>query len=541
MRLFDFLRRNASIDPRPLAAMTLIGALSTLIVLALISFGAVEARSHDPGLRMLAILLAAVGLYVASQNSVMSGTAREAEQIIRRLRARLFDRIEAADLMTVAAIGRARLYAAMAHETQTLSRTVVLLIVAAQQAVTLVFVALFLAWLTLPGFLVVAGLGSLAILIHVRRAGAMAPVTERAVADERNLFEGFEHLLGGFKEVRVNALRARRLIAEIDAASDRVRLTKSAAKRRWGMDFVLVQVLFYALMGLMVFAVPMFDSGFARVALETSTVALFMIGPIATIAQAIPAYAETEASLVRILDLEGCLDSAAAGGEAEDSLPLDAPIREIAMAGAAFTYREADGSPGFTVGPLDAVFRAGEVVFVTGGNGSGKSTLLRLLTGLLRPDRGALAVNGAPLPAGCRQAYRDRIAAVLSDYHLFRRLHGLGTVDPARAEALLKILEIGDKVGIRDGAFTTLDLSGGQRKRLALLVAMLEDKPVLILDEWAADQDPHFRRKFYEEILPSLRRPDRIVVCVTHDERYFSAADRIVDMTEGRIRVNPPG
>ncbi len=516
MRLVDFLRRNASVDPRPLVAMTLIGALSTLIVLALISLGAVEARSHDPGLRMLAIFLAAVGLYVASQNSAMSGAAREAEQIIRRLRARLFDRIETADVATVQAIGRARLYAAMAHETQTLSRTVVILVIAAQQAVSLVLVALFLAWLTLPGFLAVAVLGSLAILIHVRRAGAMAAVTERAIADERALFDGFEHLLGGFKEVRVNARRGRRLIAEIDAASDRVQRTNGAAKRRWGIDFVVVQTMFYALMGLMVFAVPMFDSGFADVALEASTVALFMIGPIATIAQAIPAHAE-------------------------DAQPLDAPIREIALSGASFTYREADGAPGFTVGPLDATFRAGEVVFVTGGNGSGKSTLLRLLTGLLRPDRGVLSVNGVPLAAGCRQAYRDRIAAVLSDYHLFRRLHGLSAVDPARVEALLDILELGDKVGVRDGAFTTVDLSGGQRKRLALLVAMLEDKPVLVLDEWAADQDPHFRRKFYEEILPSLQRPDRTIVCVTHDERYFSAADRVIDMAEGRIRINPPG
>jgi putative ATP-binding cassette transporter len=264
---------------------------------------------------------------------------------------------------------------------------------------------------------------------------------------------------------------------------------------------------------------------------------MFMIGPIATIAQAIPALSETEATMKRLYALEDHLKTAAAAYDPEDTLPLDEPIREIALRGISFTYREADGSPGFTVGPLDVTFRAGECVFVTGGNGSGKSTLLRLLIGLLRPDRGTIEINGRSLLPGQRQAYRDRIATVLSDYHLFRRLYGIGPVDPSRAAALLRKFEIEDKVSVRDGAFTTIDLSSGQRKRLALLAAELEDKPVLILDEWAADQDPGFRKKFYEEILPGLRRPDRTIICVTHDERYFATAERIINMDEGHLRT----
>lgn len=536
MELIAFLRRESSVDPRPLVAMTLLGALSTLVVLALISFGAAEARQGTAGLRVVVIFLAAVGLFVVSQDAVMSASAREAEGIIRRIRDRLFERVRQADYPAVDALGRPALHTAMAHETQRLSRTVTLLAIAAQQVVTLVLVAIFLAWLSLPAFVIGMAFGGLAIFVHVRRQRTMAVITAQAIADESRLFEGLGHLLNGFKEVRVNTLRARQLLRELAEASEESRRAKTGAKRRWAVDFVLVQVMFYLLLGLMVFAVPLFDPGFAKVALEAITVALFMISPIATIAQAVPAVAETEASLARIEAVERRLQTAAAEYTAEDTEPLGEPIREIALRDVSFTYHGADGSPGFTAGPLNAAFRAGEIVFITGGNGSGKSTMLRLLVGLLRPDRGAVLVNGRPLAPGQRQAYRDGIAAVLSDYHLFRRLYGLGTIDPIRADALLHDLEIAHKAAIRNGEFSTIDLSGGQRKRLALLVALLEDKPVLVLDEWAADQDPRFRKAFYERILPGLRRSDRIIVCVTHDDRYFGAGDRVLDMDEGRFR-----
>ena len=100
---------------------------------------------------------------------------------------------------------------------------------------------------------------------------------------------------------------------------------------------------------------------------------------------------------------------------------------------------------------------------------------------------------------------------------------------------MLALLEMGDKLGVENGAFTTIDLSAGQRKRAAMLACVLERRPILVLDEWAADQDPHFRRKFYEVILPWLRRQGFTIVAVTHDDRYFHHADRRIHLREGRI------
>jgi putative pyoverdin transport system ATP-binding/permease protein len=143
--------------------------------------------------------------------------------------------------------------------------------------------------------------------------------------------------------------------------------------------------------------------------------------------------------------------------------------------------------------------------------------------------------DGEPVDAEQMQAYRDEFSAVLSDYHLSRRLYGLADADPARVSNLLVRLEMQDKVSVRDGAFTTVDLSTGQRKRLALTVALLEDKRVIVLDEWAAGQDPHFRRVFYETLLPELKAQGKIVICVTHDDRWFGLADRVLHMNEGRF------
>ena len=86
-----------------------------------------------------------------------------------------------------------------------------------------------------------------------------------------------------------------------------------------------------------------------------------------------------------------------------------------------------------------------------------------------------------------------------------------------------------------DGRFSTLDLSTGQRKRLAMVAALLDDKPIYIFDEWAADQDPGFRRYFYEGLLGELKARGKTVLAVTHDDRYFGVADRVVKRGEGGV------
>jgi len=235
--------------------------------------------------------------------------------------------------------------------------------------------------------------------------------------------------------------------------------------------------------------------------------------------------------------MEEILAAAAADNAAETRELLEERIESIGLRQIIHTYHDDQGDPLFTAGPLDATFQAGRITFITGGNGSGKSTLLRLLTGLIPVDSGQILVNGSPLGIEQRQSFRDKISAVFSDFHLSSRIYAINDHTPGRIDKLLHRLEISAKVRVENNTFSTTDLSTGQRKRLALMVAELEDKPVIILDEWAADQDPHFRGVFYEKLLPDLKDRGKIVICVTHDDRWFHTADRIYHMDEGKMEI----
>jgi putative ATP-binding cassette transporter len=148
-----------------------------------------------------------------------------------------------------------------------------------------------------------------------------------------------------------------------------------------------------------------------------------------------------------------------------------------------------------------------------------------------------------------RDDYRQLFTTVFSDFYLFEDLaagpdeeQGEASMQvlPQRALPYLERLEIAHKVSLKNGAFTTTDLSTGQRKRLALVHAYLEGRPVLVFDEWAADQDPTFRHLFYTELLPELRAKGHLLVVISHDDRYFHLADRIITMSAGRIADDRP-
>lgn len=539
MELLRLLQGESRARPRLLAFLAVVSALATVVVISTVSLAAEMASHGRVSLRLAGVFLVATVLYALVQNALMSSFATEVEGIIHRIRQSLFDAIRQADLTTLEGIRRTPLFAAITQDTQTISRNLPLLIIGVQQLVLVVFIAFYLATLSLMAFLLATAFSIAAVGLHLARMKTLGAATDRALADESRLFDGLGSLLAGLKEVRLSAAHAAALNRDLAAHSGEARAAKAGLKAQWGREFALIQLAFYFLVGLMVFVVPMFTADFHAVALPGTMAALFLIGPIGTVATAIPAIDDAERALQSIRGVQARLREALARRADEAAEPLDGPVAAFALQDIRFSYDSSNGDPGFSVGPLSAGFRAGQITFITGGNGSGKSTLMKLLTGLVPAQGGALLVGGAPLRRSQMQAWRDSIAAVFADYHLFARLYGVDAKALERAPELLRRLEMENKVSLDDGAFSTVDLSAGQRKRLALVAALLEDKPVLVLDEWAADQDPHFRKVFYEEILPQLRAEGRIVICVTHDDRWFGVADQILHMVEGRLEAAP--
>jgi putative ATP-binding cassette transporter len=203
-------------------------------------------------------------------------------------------------------------------------------------------------------------------------------------------------------------------------------------------------------------------------------------------------------------------------------------------------HRERENSI-FTLGPINLTFRPGELVFLIGGNGSGKTTFAKLLTGLYLPERGHLRLNNEPITQRNREQYRQLFSVVFSDFFLFETMLGLGDVDvDKQARHYIELLQLQHKVEIKDGKLSTLDLSQGQRKRLALLAAYLEDRPFYVFDEWAADQDPLFKEIFYLQLLPELKARGKTVLAISHDDRYYHLGDRVIRLEDGQLEYDRP-
>ncbi|PIK73696.1 ATP-binding protein, partial [Methylobacterium frigidaeris] len=214
-----------------------------------------------------------------------------------------------------------------------------------------------------------------------------------------------------------------------------------------------------------------------------------------------------------------------------------AGFRRIVLDRATFSHHAAGGESGFRVGPVDLTVERGVTLFLTGGNGSGKTTFIRLLIGLYPASSGVIRVDGAPVTAAALADYRNLFSVIFSDNHLFAELYGIQEIDAALADELFALLEMQHKSKLEDGRFTVTKLSGGQRKRLALIGSLLEKRPICVFDEWAADQDPHFREKFYRVVLPFLKDRGITVLAITHDDAYFDLADIHVDMKNGGLNV----
>jgi putative ATP-binding cassette transporter len=240
------------------------------------------------------------------------------------------------------------------------------------------------------------------------------------------------------------------------------------------------------------------------------------------------------------LSLEAYKDAAGDGGGAA---PAAAGWGRLELRGVEHLYQGEQAEDSFKLGPIDLSFEPGEMVFITGGNGSGKTTLVKIITGLYSPEAGEVRLDGEPVTDGNREAYRAHFSVVFSDFHLFESLLGIDTPElDARARHYLKQLHLENKVRLNQGSLSTTDLSQGQRKRLALLTAYLENRSIYVFDEWAADQDPYFKNIFYYELLPALKARGKTVLVITHDDRYYHLADRIVKLDYGKLEyADKPG
>jgi putative ATP-binding cassette transporter len=521
-------------------AMSVAAGLANGLVLSAIN-AAMRARLDDAlSWRHFALFAAALALNVAGSYFAMYRATEMAGLLMHRLRGRLADEIAACSLRTIETYGEGEIIAHVTADVAILGDTALRLVRVCQAAAVAGFCLAYLAWLSPPVFGLSAAAIALGATAYLARERAAKRLLAAARADQGAYYGEVAGLLRGFKEVRLNAAAARDATAYMAAISERFRGDYARAEFIFFSGNTISQILLLLMLGA-VALLPERLLGTTEVsAFQIVAVMVFLLAPLETLVDFVAPFLRGNTAQANLERLSAEIGTGREASSTTDApLALDAPIR---LVGAEIRYRDAALNETFTLGPIDLTVAPGETVFLTGGNGSGKTTLMKVLAGLYPPHAGELRLGDRPITDANRAAYRALVAAVFSDFHLFRRLHGLDPLPRRQIEDDLARFGLARKVELRDGAFSTLDLSTGQRKRLALIVALAQGRPLLLLDEFGAEQDPAFRDAFYREFLPSLRTRGLTVVAATHDDRYFDGCDRLIKLDMGRIvAADPPG
>jgi putative pyoverdin transport system ATP-binding/permease protein len=543
MSFFQLVHREIQGSLPRLGLMSAIGGISTAAILASVNAGAQLAEAGKADLWSASLFLVAVVLFIKTQHYILIVTTAESEAIVHRLRVRILDEVRQSELISLDDIGRSEIVAAVIEDAAALTQAANLLAFMVQGVVLIVFVALYVAYLSIFAFVLsVVIIGAASALYHSKSQERLEGARE-AAKWERQLVARMNDILDGFKEIRLNNARSDDLMDAVREVSRRAANIKIYTQSESLKQLAFSQCAMYILLGAIVFVVPVFSDSVAAGSITKNTMAVvFVIGACFGVMQMVATLAAADAAARHLQQLEEKLRATIVAEPAGTSAAPPV-FQTIEMRDVVFRYPGKASDPGFRIGPLNLTLTAGDLVFVTGGNGSGKSTFMKVLAGLYTPTSGEIALDGTRVGVATKETYRSLMAAVFSDSHLFDQLFGIPAAAQLEVDALLRKFELEHKTSVVNGVFKTLDLSGGQRKRLALLVGLLEKRPILLLDEWAANQDPHYRRRFYEEILPELSGSGVTVVVVTHDDNYINELRlpaRRLRMDEGRfVPLNP--
>lgn len=446
------------------------------------------------------------------------------------LRRQLYERVADAPISTVERFGRARLITAV-------SQDVPRIMIGAQAGPDLLINAVTLCGML--GFLSILNFNVFVFVLQCILVGSVTYQVPmiigrrffRKVADSTDgVQKAFDILVSGLKELKLH--RSKRIDFFSETLVQREREMVSNQKK--GMAVMSMaraygDMLCYFLIGAISFifvnyhAIPQHDLVSIVMAL------LYVTGPIGMILNAIPGLVTSQISYRRVKLLLTQLPNEDVGREINPVIWGKVILKDVC-----YQYKDAASDRIVNLGPFNLEFIKGEITFIVGGNGSGKSTLCKILTTHYSPTKGEIYFGETLVRPETTESVRQTITAIYSDYHLFEKVYG-EKVDLIAMNHFLDLLDLRSKVQYENNCFSTLNLSDGQRRRLALVTAFLEDRELILFDEWAADQDPQFKDVFYREILPALRDSGKAVIAITHDDQYFSLADKVIRLADGEV------
>ncbi|MBZ9636380.1 cyclic peptide export ABC transporter [Clostridium sp. FP1] len=517
-------------------SLVLIGILSAISGLGnsliIITINMAITSSNELRVKLLVYFVLGIILYVYGQRLVSVRLIEITNNIVYSKRMEIVKKILKTSYDSFEKIESGRIQATLNNDTETISNLANIVIVGVTSLVTLICCFIYLGIISFYGLLlsvlIIAVIASLYYMVgrYANRVGEEA-------RDIQNIFFKFiNDFISGFKELSLNENKKNEFQMDMQDSCNNYRLKRVKAGLAFANMFVIGELLFTIAIGAVVFIFPLVFKDIERGSLVSYVfVLLYMTGPVHGILNAIPNAIQVKISFKRINEMLNQISLMKSEELDEQDLMLKNDVK-LKLKGVEYEYDSTEDRK-FKVGPIDYEFKSGEIVFITGGNGSGKSTLAKLITGLYMPTEGNITLNSMEISGKALSQY---YSTIFSDFYLFNKLYGVDCKSKENGiSKYLKILKMDDKVEIKDGKFSTIKLSTGQKKRLALLISYLEDKPIYLFDEWAADQDPEFRKFFYETLLPDLKERGKCVLAITHDDHYFNLADKVIKMEMGKL------
>ena len=453
-----------------------------------------------------------------------------------RLRMQLCRQMLAAPLYHLEEIGPARLLTALTDDVPTITNAIgsipLLCVNLALVVGCLVYMGT-LSWILLT---IVLGFMVFGIISYQLPILMVNNVFGQARKEANTLQSHFRALTQGTKELKIHHQRRQAFIADsLEGTSGAIQRYNLAGFKIYAAAASWGQTLVFVVVGLIVFLLPHLRQITGPTLTAYAITLLYLMTPLQVVMNLLPQVSRANIALKTVRELGFTLVSKGSEEVAEVG-PATSDWDKLELRGVTRSYRREGEDESFVLGPINLTLKPGELVFITGGNGSGKTTLAKLLMALYPPESGTIYFQNQPVGPENQEFYRQHFSAVFSDFFLFDQLLGLlGPELDEQARKYLEQLKLSNKVQIKQGKFSTTDLSQGQRKRLALLTAYLEDRPIYVFDEWAADQDPYFKNIFYTQLLPALKARNKTVLVISHDDRYYYVADRIIKLDDGQI------
>ncbi|SHL87290.1 putative ATP-binding cassette transporter [Mucilaginibacter sp. OK098] len=537
--LIDFIKKESRDNSyKNILAMTLISGLSNALLLAVINYSTSKIVHGDFNYKFILIFILIFLIFIITKNRALKLTAVLVETIVFRVRERIVKYLMNTELLEFETLGRAEIYTRLTKDTNEISNSATSIANGVQAGVLVFFAIIYLGFINITAFVITIIMLGLAISNYFFSSNKIQKEIGEAVTLETVYFEKINEVTGGFKEIKIHQQKKFDLfLGRIQVIAKKLKDKKIITSSKMSFYFVFAQAFFYILLGTMVFVIPVLDQAVLTDVAKITATILFIIMPLGDAVGTFEVLNKATVAVNNLTNLEkrlkentfGVLEDPELGGIFEN-------FEKLKFNDLHFGYRDKSGKDQFSIGPINFEVKRGEIIFIIGGNGSGKSTLVKLLTGLYMPDAGEILVDEVDVIHENIQEYRELFSVIFSDFFLFSEMYGIKNLENSKVLKLLKQMQLSEKTGFKDGAFTNTNLSTGQRKRLAMISVILENKNVLVFDEWAADQDPEFRKYFYNELIYDFQKLGKTIIAITHDDHYFNKADKIYKMDYGTFR-----